>query len=74
MILSVRRGGQQDEGGDCSSLLCPCKAPDGVLHLDLGLPAQEGCRALGQSPEEATKMMIGLEHLSYVDSLEKGRI
>lgn len=72
--LRVKRGVPKDEGEDCPSLLCPYKAPDGILLLDLGAPTREGCRAVGQSPEETTKMMTGLEHLSYEDSLEKGRI
>ncbi|GAB0193257.1 hypothetical protein GRJ2_001791000 [Grus japonensis] len=36
-----------------------------VLHPARGSPGQEGHGAVGVSPEEATKMIQGLEHLCY---------
>ena len=38
----------------CSQLLCPCKAPAGVVSSS-GVPAQEGCDAVGVDPEEGHK-------------------
>jgi len=35
------------------------------VHLVLGSPAQERCEAAGAGPEEAMKMLGGLENLSY---------
>jgi len=46
------RGGQQGQGADCPSILCVCEALPGILHPDLGLPAQERCEAFGEGPEE----------------------
>ena len=45
-------------------MLGSCKMTD-ILHPEA--PSQE--RAVGPGPEEATKMLRGLEHLSYKDSL-----
>lgn len=47
-------------GRDCLSLLCPCKAPFGVLAYRPGAQAQ-GCRAV----EWVMRKIRGVEHLSY---------
>jgi len=53
--LHQKRSGQQDKGGDCPLLLCPCGAPSGVLWLSLGLPTQEGYGAVGGGPGRGCK-------------------
>ena len=38
--------------GGVPSILCPCGVPSELLYPSLGLPVQEGCRAVGVGPEE----------------------
>jgi len=55
---------QQVEGGDSAPLLHFRETPPGVLHPALEPSAQERHGPVGAAPEEATKMIRGLEHLS----------
>jgi len=63
--------GQQVEGGDSAPLPRSSETPPGVLHPALEPPAQEGHRPVGAGPEEATKVIRGLEHLSCEDRLRE---
>ena len=63
--------GASSEGNNSPLPFHSCETPFGLLCSALGPPAQEGHRAVGASPEESTKMMIRLEHLSYKETLRE---
>jgi len=52
----------------CSALL---RLLTETLSSGLGSPAQERLGAVGAGPEEATKIIRGMEHLSYKERLSK---
>ena len=52
------------EGGNSAPLLHSGESQPGVLHPALEPSAQERHRAVGAGPEEATKMIRGMGHLS----------
>jgi len=47
------------------------ETPPGVLHPALGPSAQDRHGSVGVRPEEATKMIRGLEHPSYEERLRR---
>ncbi|KAK4824123.1 hypothetical protein QYF61_010746, partial [Mycteria americana] len=63
--------GQQVEGVDSAPLILSGKTPPGVLRPALESSVQEGHEPLGAGPDEGHKMIRGMEHLSYEDSLRE---
>jgi len=61
--------GLHQEKCDSAPLLHSGEILPGVLHPALEPSAQDRHGAVGVGPEEATKMILGLEHLSYEERL-----
>lgn len=69
--LHQKRIGQQGDRGGCPSPLCLHEVPYRALYPGLGPPVREQHRADGASPEEAMKMIRGLEQLSCDERLRE---
>jgi len=69
--LHQKQRDQQVEGGDSAPLHCSGEIPPGVLCPALEPSAQETHGSLGVGPEGATKMIRGLENLSYKERLRQ---
>jgi len=67
--LHQKKSGWPIKGGDSAPLLHSDETPPGVLHLALEPSAQERHGPVGVGPEEATKMIRGLEHRSHEERL-----
>jgi len=73
-ILHEKQHGQRVKGGVSAPLLHSGETPPGVLHPALESSAQERHGPVGVGPEEATKMIRGLEHLSCEERLREWRL
>jgi len=72
ILVSIKKPhSQQIEGDHSAALLCSGETPPGVLHPALEPSAQERCEPVGAGPEEATKMVRGLQHLSCDETLRE---
>jgi len=69
--LHQKKCGQQVEGGDSAPLLRSGETPSGVPHPALEPSAQDRPGPVGVGPEEATKMIRGLEPLCCEERLRK---
>jgi len=64
-----RNVARQGEGGNSAPLPCSGETPPGVLCPALEPPARHG--GVGAGAEEATKMIRGMEHLSYEERVRE---
>ncbi|GAB0186368.1 mitochondrial enolase superfamily member 1 [Grus japonensis] len=70
--LYQKKCDQHIEGGDSAPLLRSHETPPGVLRPALGVPVRErDVELLERVQRRATKMIRGLEHLSYEDRLRE---
>jgi len=72
--LHPKQRGQQVEREDSNPLLRSSETPLGALHPALEPLAQESHGPVGVGPEEATKIIRGLEHLCCEERLRVGAV
>jgi len=69
--LHQKQHGQQVKEGDSAPLLRSGESPPGVLCPALESSTQDRQGAAGAGPEEATKKIRGMEHLSFKERLRE---
>lgn len=69
--LYPKQRGQQGKLGDSVSLFLSHGTPPAVLYPALGSPTQDGHEPGVTCPEEATKLIKGMENLSYEERLSE---